>query len=97
VLVGSVDGTGTFSPFYPSSLDARSVPLPPPGQPLTPPIVLDAAPGPERLVVVRSARPLSAGAVARAAAAAAASHEAFAVPEDPTASVHWLDVPKGSR
>ena len=64
VTVGSVDGTGRFSPFYPANLDGHSVTLPALGQPLGPPIVLDAAPGPERIVVVRSARPLSVAAVA---------------------------------
>lgn len=60
VLVGSVDGTGKFSPFYPASLEGHSVALPPPGTPLAPPVVLDGAPGPERIVVVLSERPLEA-------------------------------------
>ena len=58
VLVGSVDGTGKFSAFYPASVEGRSVPLPPAGAPLSPPVVLDDAPGPERIVVVVSDRPV---------------------------------------
>jgi hypothetical protein len=60
VLAGSVDGTGKFSSFYPASLDGHSMPLPPPGTPLEPPVVLDDAPGPERIVVVLSERPIEA-------------------------------------
>ena len=73
VLVGSVDGTGRFSPFYPATDAGESVALPPHGQPLAPPIVLDAAPGPERILVLTSARPLTVQAVRPLAEAAAAS------------------------
>ncbi|HSS39863.1 MAG TPA: hypothetical protein VLT58_13945, partial [Polyangia bacterium] len=58
VLVGSVDGTGWFSPFYPTTLDGRSLTVPSGGRPLAPPIVLDDAPGPERIVIVLSAAPV---------------------------------------
>lgn len=94
VLVGSVDGTGRFSPFYPAALDGHSVSLPAAGQPLLPPIVLDAAPGPERLVIVRSDRPLSVGPVAARAQAAAARLERFAVSEGGAVDVQWITLPK---
>jgi hypothetical protein len=88
VLVGSVDGTGKFSTFY------ASVPLPPGGAPLAPPVVLDASPGPERIVVVRSTRPLAAAAIAPRAEAAAARAEPFEIPEDAGADVRWVVVAK---
>ena len=59
VLVGSVDGTGWFSPFYPTTLDGHSLPVPAGGRPLEPPIVLDDAPGPERIVIVLSTAPVT--------------------------------------
>lgn len=67
IQVGSVDGTGAYTPFYPDALDGNSVPLPAPGQPLAGSIRLDDAPGPERLFVVVSRTPLSAVAVRAAA------------------------------
>jgi hypothetical protein len=95
VLVGSVDGTGRFSPFYPASLDGHSVALPAAGQPLLPPIVLDAAPGPERLIIVRSVRPLAVAVVAARAEQAAARLERFAVPgDDAAADVQWVTLQK---
>jgi len=59
VQVASIDGTGRFTPFYPSSPSASSLPLPPPGQPLDGSIRLDSAPGPERLFFVFSPESLS--------------------------------------
>ncbi|HVY38045.1 MAG TPA: hypothetical protein VHM31_08920 [Polyangia bacterium] len=98
VLVGSVDGTGRFSPFYPASLDARSVQLPPGGRPLQPPVQLDDAPGPERIVVVLSSLPLPAREVARWAESAARrpSEPSAPVPGAPAAVVRWVTLPKGS-
>ena len=59
IQIGSVDGTGRYTPFYPSVPGAVGVPLPPSGQALDGSIRMDDAPGPERLFVVLSATPLS--------------------------------------
>jgi hypothetical protein len=103
VLVGSVDGTGRFSSFYPDSLQGRSVELPPSGDPLAPPVVLDNAPGPERIVVVLSHAPLPVDAVARWAEASA-DHLGASMPEIPEAGglgviVRWVTLakPAGAR
>jgi hypothetical protein len=97
VLVGSVDGTGRFSPFYPSALEGRSLPIPGGGQPLAPPIVLDDGPGPERILVVLSAEPLSAREVAGLAERAAASGGGdLAIPGVARATVRWLVLPKSA-
>jgi hypothetical protein len=96
VLVGSVDGSGRFSPFYPATDSGASVTLPPPNQPLAPPIVLDAAPGPERILVVTSLVPVTVPAVrslAESAAAAAALAPIHAVQGVPVTST-WLTVAK---
>ena len=69
IQVGSVDGTGSYTPFYPGVLDGNSAPVPAAGQPLAGSIRLDDAPGPERLFVVVSRTPLSAVAVRAAALA----------------------------
>jgi hypothetical protein len=63
--VGSVDGTGRFSPFYPPTLDGMSAELPRHGRVFEPPVVLDDAPGPERIVIVLSGAPLHARDIAR--------------------------------
>jgi hypothetical protein len=90
VLIGSVDGTGKFSPFYPPSLDGRSVPVPPAGTPLSPPVVLDDAPGPERVAVVLSERPLDARLLAPLLQARAAASE-LAVPlHAGETAVRWI-------
>lgn len=97
VLVGSVDGTGTFSPFYPGSRAGQSVPLPPAGRPLEPPIVLDDAPGPEHLLVVVSDTPLAASAVAAVAESAPARTERLQIPGVPAAvrtAARWITLPK---
>jgi hypothetical protein len=73
IQVGSVDGTGTYAPFYPPSDDGLSVALPAPGVPLEGSIRLDGSPGPERLLVLLSAAPLAVRDVARAALAHAAA------------------------
>jgi len=72
IQIGSVDGRGVYSPFYPAADRDESVPLPPAGQALDGAIALDAAPGPERVFVVLSARPLRVSDVRRAALEGAA-------------------------
>jgi hypothetical protein len=102
VLVGSVDGTGRFSAFYPASLEGQSLELPPAGRPLAPPVVLDGAPGPERIAVVLSRVPLPAKVVARWAEAAAEHSSGPAgtsAPNIPGAAagevvVRWITLPK---
>jgi hypothetical protein len=100
VLVGSVDGTGRFSPFYPGALGDRSIELPPSGDPLAPPVVLDGAPGPERIVVVVSGAPLPVAAVARWAEQTA-DHPDPPVPEIPGTAgarviAHWITLSKAA-
>jgi predicted anti-sigma-YlaC factor YlaD len=78
VLIASVDGAGQVSIYYPfhgeeSALVGGAGAIPVPGS-----IVLDAAPGPERLFVIYSARALQAGTV-RAALAPAAAGGAVAI------------------
>ena len=73
INIGSVDGTGRYTSFYPPMPGARSVALPDPGQALDGSIRLDAAPGPERLLVVLSATPLAEDAVRRVAETGAAA------------------------
>jgi hypothetical protein len=97
VLVGSVDGTGRFSPFYPAVRDGQSVPLPPAGRPLEPPIVLDDAPGPERLLVIVSDAPLAVSAVAPVAESVQARTERLEIPGVPPTArtvAHWITLPK---
>jgi len=72
IQIGSVDGRGVYSSFYPAADRGESVPLPPAGQALEGAIALDAAPGPERVFVVLSERPLPVSEVRRAALASAA-------------------------
>jgi hypothetical protein len=67
VAIASVDGRGDVWLLYPASPNDSSVPMPPAGQPLPGGIVLDDAPGPERLFIVISERPVP-GAAVRAAA-----------------------------
>jgi hypothetical protein len=67
VQLASIDGTGRYTPFYPSDPSAASLPLPSPGQPLEGSIRLDSAPGPERLFFVFSPVPLPASVVEQAA------------------------------
>jgi hypothetical protein len=58
VLVGSVDGSQQLARFYPADASGCSVPLPPVGEAMEGSIVIDDAPGPERIVVLVSHRPL---------------------------------------
>lgn len=90
VLVGSVDGTGRFSPFYPGSLEGGSVPLPSGGAPLAPPVVLDEAPGPERIVVVLSERPLDVRTLAPLVEARAAASDLNGALGAGETSVRWI-------
>jgi len=71
IQIGSVDGTGRYTPFYPSAPGAPSVALPANGRALDGAIRIDDAPGPERLFFVLSATPLSETAVRRVAEAGA--------------------------
>jgi hypothetical protein len=71
IQIGSVDGTGKYTSFYPGRTGVSSVALPPSGEALAGSIRLDDAPGPERVLVVVSARPLAATDVGRAAEARA--------------------------
>jgi hypothetical protein len=72
VTIVSVDGRDDVTFFYPSSGQDRSVPLPPAGQALPGSIVLDDAPGPERLLVALTDQPI----VASELRAAALAHRA---------------------
>ena len=58
IAIVSQDGRRELTLFYPARPDADSPPVPPAGEALPGGIVLDDAPGPERLFVVSSARPL---------------------------------------
>ena len=58
IAIVSLDGRRELTLFYPSRPDADSPPMPPAGEALPGSIILDDAPGPERLFVLLSARPL---------------------------------------
>jgi len=58
IAIVSLDGRRQLTLFYPAGPDADSPPVPPAGEALPGGITLDDAPGPERLFVVLSARPL---------------------------------------
>ena len=58
IAIVSLDGRRELTLFYPARPDADSPPIPPTGEALPGGIILDDAPGPERLFVVLSARPL---------------------------------------
>jgi hypothetical protein len=58
VLIGSVDGSGRLSRFYPADADGCSVLVPTSGEALEGSVVIDGTAGPERIVVVLSHRPL---------------------------------------
>jgi hypothetical protein len=94
IQVGSVDGTGAYAPFYPSSGEGVSVPLPARGNPLDGSIRLDAAPGPERLFVVLSERPLAARDVRQAAEAHAARGERVDRIAGASVKSGWIALPK---
>jgi len=97
VLVGSVDGTGKFSVFYPASVDGRSVALPAGGAPLAPPIVLDDAPGPERIVVVISERPIAARVVAPLVESGASAPDLVAALGGGDMTARWFVLAKRDR
>jgi len=97
IQVGSVDGTGRYTPFYPATAGAPSVPLPADAAALDGSIRLDAAPGPERLFVVLSAQRLSETSVARTAEAwAAGGATVDRIDGAPVASA-WIVLPKRAR
>jgi hypothetical protein len=94
ITLGSIDGRGSFSPFYPASLDAMALALPAAGDPLPGAITLDDQPGPERLFFVMSPSPLRAADVARfAESSAAATAPATSIAGVPVHS-GWLVLPK---
>ncbi len=93
IQVGSVDGTGGYSPFYPAG-DGVSVALPVRGEPLDGSIRLDDAPGPERLFVVLSATPLSTRDVRQVAEAHAADGERVARIGGAEVATAWIVLPK---
>jgi hypothetical protein len=93
IQVGSVDGTGGYSPFYPAG-DGVSVALPDRGEPLDGSIRLDDAPGPERLFVVLSATPLSTRDVRRVAEAHAVDGERVARIGGADVATAWIVLPK---
>jgi hypothetical protein len=58
IAIVSLDGRRQLTLFYPARADEDSPPVPPAGEALPGGIILDDAPGPERLFVVLSAQPL---------------------------------------
>jgi hypothetical protein len=102
VLIASVDGAGEVNIYYPfhgdeSALRVGRIALSVPGS-----IVLDDAPGPERLFVISSGRPITAHAVRQAlgptAAGGAAAIRALArVPLDGTVQSTLLFEKEGGR
>jgi hypothetical protein len=94
VQVGSIDGTGTYTPFYPADSSADSVRLPPPGQPLPGSIRLDRAPGPERLFFVFSPTPIAAATVRQAAQAHVADLSTTKVIQGIRVTTGWVVLPK---
>jgi hypothetical protein len=90
IQIGSVDGTGRYTPFYPSAAGTASAALPAAGQALEGGIEIDAAPGPERLFVVLSADPLSETAVRRAAEPRAAPGTTVDEIDGAPVSTHWI-------
>lgn len=85
VLIGSVDGSRRLFRFYPAGATACSVAVPPAGQALDGSIVIDDAPGPERIAVVFSHQPLCWPAVSEAV-------KRFALGEPLTAELDAADV-----
>jgi hypothetical protein len=94
IQLGSVDGTGRYTPFYPSGAGAPSLPVPPGGEALAGSIRLDDAPGPERVFVVLSAAPLSETAVAEAAVAQATSGATVDRIQGAPVRTAWIVLPK---
>lgn len=94
IQLGSVDGTGRYTPFYPASAGERSLPLPPSGVPLEGSIRLDAAPGPERIFVVLSTAPLPVAIVATAAETHARTVAPVERLGDASVMSAWIVLPK---
>jgi hypothetical protein len=92
--IGSVDGTGRYTPFYPDAAGAPSVALPGGTAALDGSIRLDDAPGPERVFIVTSRAPVSETEVARLAeAGAAAGATVDRIQGEPVQSA-WIVLPK---
>jgi hypothetical protein len=94
VQLASIDGTGRYTPFYPSERRAASLPLPPPGEPLGGSIRLDAAPGPERLFYVFSSVPLPALEVEQVARERVTDLRAVTDIEGAKVESGWIVLPK---
>jgi hypothetical protein len=94
IQVASIDGTGSYTPFYPALPAAESLPLPPSGQPLAGSIRLDDAPGPERLFVVLSTTPLPVAAVREAAQAHVSNLSAAGAIGGVAVESGWIVLPK---
>jgi len=87
LLVASIDGAGAVSVYYPYG-GTESAPLPPDARVELPgSIVLDAAPGPERLFAVFSDAPIASAGVAEQLRSIAAGGA------DAIRGMHTLDVP----
>jgi hypothetical protein len=97
LVVGSVDGSGRYTSFYPAAFDGVSVPLPPAGEILPGGIRIDAAPGPERLLTLWSAQPITAAAVAPVAEAAAADLGRITEIAHVPVTSQWQVMPKGNK
>jgi hypothetical protein len=92
-VIASVDGGGHYSPLYPPSADGASVEIPGDGSPLDGSIVLDAAPGPESLVIVTAQKPFSAAMVRQAVLRDGAGAHARTL-EEQGLTVNWMTFPK---
>jgi hypothetical protein len=97
LVLGSVDGSGRFAPFYPADVSRESVPLPAAGEPLPGAVTLDDAGGPERLLLVVSPAPLAAAAVAAVAERAAATGEVPSSIAGVPVAGRWLVFPRPAR
>jgi hypothetical protein len=94
IQIGSVDGTGRYTSFYPPGRDAPSVRVPDDASALEGSIRLDAAPGPERLFVVLSPAPVSETAVRQAAEANAMTSATVERLEGIPVQGTWVVLPK---
>jgi hypothetical protein len=93
VFIGSVDGEGRFSTFYPSEGESQSVALPPAGEFLSGAVILDESSGPERIFALYSEHPLDAQVVRRAAERLPPSQLRLVLP---SARQVWLVLQKDS-
>jgi hypothetical protein len=94
IQIGSVDGTGSFSSFYPAGGEGFSVPIPPDGAALDGSIRLDGAPGPERLLVVLSKSPIASRDVRQMAEAHAAHGDRVERIGAAQVASAWIVLPK---